>query len=109
MKNGAFYEATQTYRLPAVFANNAEGTEDVVKLAPEAGYLLTVAFPSLTLAQADAILTLTEGPGGGFLDNGSASASIRASTSPRRPSKLRRFLQRENKTPRVNRCRGRGH
>ncbi|MGB6438341.1 MAG: phosphatase PAP2 family protein [Methyloceanibacter sp.] len=67
-----FYEATQTYGLPVVFANNAQGTEDVAKLAPEAGYLLTVAFPSLTLAQADAILTLTEGPGGGFLDNGSA-------------------------------------
>ena len=71
-KNSAFYEATQTYGLPVVFANNAEGTEDVAKLAPEAGYLLTAAFPSLTLAQADAILTLTEGPGGGFLDNGSA-------------------------------------
>ncbi|MGC2462935.1 MAG: phosphatase PAP2 family protein [Steroidobacteraceae bacterium] len=71
-KNRAFYEATQTYGLPVVFANNAEGTEDVAKLAPEAGYLLTAAFPSLTLAQADAILTLTEGPGGGFLDNGSA-------------------------------------
>jgi membrane-associated phospholipid phosphatase len=70
-KNSAFYEATQTYGLPVVFANNAEGTEDVAKLAPEAGYLLTAAFPSLTLAQADAILTLTEGPGGGFLDNGS--------------------------------------
>jgi PAP2 superfamily len=67
-----FYEATQTYGLPVVFANNAQGTEDVAKLAPEAGYLLTAAFPSLTLAQADAILTLTEGPGGGFLDNGSA-------------------------------------
>jgi hypothetical protein len=72
VKNSAFYEATQTYGLPVVFANNAEGTEDVAKLAPEAGYLLTAAFPSLTLAQADAILTLTEGPGGGFLDNGSA-------------------------------------
>ena len=71
-KNKAFYEATQTYGLPVVFANNAEGAEDVAKLAPEAGYLLTAAFPSLTLAQADAILTLTEGPGGGFLDNGSA-------------------------------------
>jgi len=70
-KNSAFYEATQTYGLPVVFANNAEGTEDVAKLAPEAGYLLTAAFPSLTLAQADALLTLTEGPGGGFLDNGS--------------------------------------
>ena len=72
VKNSAFYEATQTYGLPVVFAKNAQGTEDVVKLAPEAGYLLTVAFPSLTLAQADAILTVTEGPGGGFLDNGSA-------------------------------------
>jgi hypothetical protein len=71
-KDRAFYEATQTYGLPVVFTNNAEATEDVAKLAPEAGYLLTAAFPSLTLAQADAILTLTEGPGGGFLDNGSA-------------------------------------
>ena len=71
-KNSAFYEATQTYGLPVVFAKNAQGTEDVAKLAPEAGYLLTAAFPSLTLAQANAILTLTEGPGGGFLDNGSA-------------------------------------
>jgi PAP2 superfamily len=71
-RNKAFYEATQTYGLPVVFANNAEGAEDVAKLAPEAGYLLTAAFPSLTLVQADAILTLTEGPGGGFLDNGSA-------------------------------------
>ena len=70
--NSAFYEATQTYGLPVVFAKNAQGTEDVAKLAPEAGYLLTAAFPSLTLAQANAILTLTEGPGGGFLDNGSA-------------------------------------
>jgi hypothetical protein len=52
--------------------NNAERTEDVAKLAPEAGYLLTMAFPSLTLPQADDILTQTEGPGGGFLDNGSA-------------------------------------
>jgi membrane-associated phospholipid phosphatase len=71
-KNSAFYEATQTYGLPVVFAKNAQSTEDVAKLAPEAGYLLTAAFPSLTLAQADAILTVTEGPGGGFLDNGSA-------------------------------------
>jgi hypothetical protein len=46
--------------------------EDVAKLAPEAGYLLTAAFPYLTLAQADDILSSTEGPGGGFLDNGSA-------------------------------------
>ena len=46
--------------------------QGVDALSPEAGYLLTAAFPSLTLAQAYAILTLTEGPGGGFLDNGSA-------------------------------------
>jgi hypothetical protein len=38
---------------PVVFANNAQGTENVVKLAPEAGYLLAAAFPSLTLAQAE--------------------------------------------------------
>jgi len=69
--NKAFYEATQTYGLPVVFANNAQAT-DVTKLAPEAGYLLTAAFPNLTLAQADAILTLTQGPGGGFLADGSA-------------------------------------
>jgi hypothetical protein len=44
----------------------------MLKVAPEAGYLLTAAFPSLTLEQADQILTETEGPGGGFLDDGSA-------------------------------------
>ena len=42
------------------------------KLAPEAGYLLTSAFPPLSLKEADRILTETEGPGGGFLDDGSA-------------------------------------
>ena len=47
-------------------------TEDVAKLAPEAGNLLRAGFPKLSLAQADQILTATEGPGGGFLDNGSA-------------------------------------
>ena len=71
-RNRSVYEATQTYGLPVVFAGTAKGTEDVGKLAPEAGTLLTAAFPWLTLAQADAILTATEGPGGGFLDNGSA-------------------------------------
>jgi membrane-associated phospholipid phosphatase len=70
--NKAFYEATQTYGLPVVYEQNAGRTEDVWRLAPEAGYLLTAAFPYLTLAQADEILTKTEGPGGGFLDNGSA-------------------------------------
>jgi hypothetical protein len=68
----AFYESTQTYGLPAVYPSTASATEDVAKVAPEAGYLLTAAFPSLTLAQADHILTETEGPGGGFLDDGSA-------------------------------------
>jgi PAP2 superfamily len=71
-KNEALYEATQTYDLPVVFQNTANSTEDVGKIAPEAGTLLEVAFPSLTLAQADDILTQTEGPGGRFLDNGSA-------------------------------------
>ena len=71
-QNEAFYESRQTYRLPVVYPNIATQKEDVGKLAPEAGYLLTAAFPSLTLKQADTILTETEGPGGGFLDNGSA-------------------------------------
>ncbi len=68
----AFYNATQTYDLPVVYPDIAAAPEDIAKLAPEAGYLLTVAFPSLTLDQADNILTETEGPGGGFLDNGSS-------------------------------------
>jgi hypothetical protein len=49
-------------------------------LTPEAGYLLTAAFPSLTLAQADAILTNTEGPGGGSSTTAPPSASIPGST-----------------------------
>jgi PAP2 superfamily len=71
-KNREFYEATQTYGLPVVYTQNASGTEDVQRLAPEAGYLLTTAFPYLSIEQADAILTDTEGPSGGFLDDGSA-------------------------------------
>ena len=70
--NEAFYAVTQTYGLPVVYPKNAGTLEDVGKLAPEAGYLLTTAFPPLTLEQADQILTETEGPGGGFLDDGSA-------------------------------------
>jgi hypothetical protein len=70
--NEAFYASTQTYNLPVVYPQNAGRTEDVSKLAPEAGYLLTVAYPKLTLEQADRILTETEGPGGGFLDDGSS-------------------------------------
>lgn len=69
--NQAFYAVTQTYNLPIVYPKNASMVEDVFKLAPEAGYLLTSAFPALSLEQADQILTETEGPGGGFLDNGS--------------------------------------
>ena len=68
----AFYESTQTYGLATVYPANAATVEDVAKTAPEAGYLLTTAFPNLTLAQADDILTATEGPGGGFLDDGSS-------------------------------------
>ncbi|HEY1766732.1 MAG TPA: phosphatase PAP2 family protein [Terracidiphilus sp.] len=67
----AFYDATQTYSLAVVYPKTAEALEDVEKLAPQAGYLLTQAFPALSLQQADKILTETEGPGGGFLDNGS--------------------------------------
>jgi hypothetical protein len=70
--NESFYISTQTYNLPVVYPKNAYLTEDVGKLAPEAGYLLVVAFPSLTLDDADSILTETEGPGGGFLDDGSS-------------------------------------
>jgi hypothetical protein len=70
--NEAFYASTQTYNLPVVYPKNAGVLEDVGKLAPEAGYLLTVAFPSLSLEQSDKILTETEGPGGGFLDDGSS-------------------------------------
>lgn len=70
-KNAAFYESTQTYGLPVVYPATAGKVEDVAKIAPEAGYLLTAAFPHLSLKQADHILTITEGPGGGFLDNGS--------------------------------------
>jgi PAP2 superfamily len=70
--NEAFYTDTQTYNLTVVYPRQADAQEDVSKLAHEAGYLLTAAFPSLTLEQADNILTETEGPGGGFLDNGSS-------------------------------------
>jgi len=70
--NARFVDATQTYGLPAVFGQNVNATVDVGKVAPEAGYLLTAAYPYLSLDQANAILTATLGPGGGFLDNGSA-------------------------------------
>jgi PAP2 superfamily protein len=70
--NHAFYAETLTYDLPVVYSKNSGQLEDVGKLAPEAGYLLTVAFPALSLAQADEILTQTEGAGGGFLDDGSS-------------------------------------
>ncbi|GAA3751055.1 phosphatase PAP2 family protein [Terriglobus aquaticus] len=69
--NHTQYTATQTYTLPVVFTRTASTTEDVSRLAPEAGYLLTAAYPSLTLKQADDLLTETEGPGGGFLNDGS--------------------------------------
>jgi hypothetical protein len=70
--NEASYADTQTYGLPVVYPKTANTVEDIGKLAPEAGYLLTAAFPELTLVQADRILTETEGPGGGFLDDGSS-------------------------------------
>lgn len=70
--DAAFVRSTLTYGLPVVHPEQGGRTEDVGKLAPEAGNLLAVAFPSLTLDQANAILIETEGPGGGFLDDGSA-------------------------------------
>jgi hypothetical protein len=70
--NEAFYASTQTYGLPVVHAETADKVEDVGALAPEAGNLLTAAFPKLSLEEANRILTETEGPGGGFLDDGSA-------------------------------------
>lgn len=70
--NAKFLATTQTYGLPAVFGKNANAAVDVGRVAPEAGYLLTAAYPYLSLDQANAILTATLGPGGGFLDNGSA-------------------------------------
>lgn len=74
--NETFYEATQTYNLPVVYPKTAGVLEDVARIAPEAGHLLTIAFPSLTLEQADKILTETEGPGGGFLDDGSSCFGV---------------------------------
>ena len=70
--NARFVDTTQTYGLPAVFGQNANAAVDVGKVEPEAGYLLTAAYPYMSLDQANAILTATMGPGGGFLDNGSA-------------------------------------
>jgi len=69
--NEAFYATTQTYGLAVAHPETADRQEDVGALAPEAGYLLTVAFPKLSLDEANRILTETEGPGGGFLDDGS--------------------------------------
>lgn len=74
--NQALCEATQTYGLPVVYPGTAGTAEDVGKIAPEAGTLLTAAFPYLTLAEADDILTSTEGPGGGFLDDGSSPFGV---------------------------------
>jgi autotransporter-associated beta strand protein len=69
--NAAFYQSTQTYGLPVVYANET-GVQNVNTLAPDAGYLLETRFPYLTLSQRNDVLTSTEGPGGGFLDNGSS-------------------------------------
>ena len=69
--NGAFYASTQTYGLPVVHRDRLGQAVDVARVAPEAGHLLTAAFPAVTLDEANAILTATLGPAGGFLDNGS--------------------------------------
>ena len=100
-KNSAFYEATQTYELPVVFATNAGGTEDVAKLAPEAGHLLTTAFPNLTLAQANAILTVTQGRGGGFIDNGSAFGVYSRLNLYKAAEQAAALSERGNRSPRA--------
>lgn len=69
--NAAFIASTLTYGLPVVHKDRAGQTVDVAALAPEAGHLLTAAFPEITLAEANRILTDTLAPGGGFLDDGS--------------------------------------
>ncbi|MGA7157785.1 MAG: hypothetical protein WBY53_13105 [Acidobacteriaceae bacterium] len=56
-------------------SKNATTLENLDRLAPEAAYLLTNAFASLTLEQAGRILAETEGLGGGFLGDGSRSVS----------------------------------
>lgn len=68
--NEALVLATLTYGLPVVYPDHVAPV-DVAAVAPEAGLLLVAAFPFLSQAQANAILTETQGPGGGFLDNGS--------------------------------------
>ena len=68
-----FYRTTQTYGLPAIHRDTAQ---DVGRLAPEAGYLLTAAFPSLTLEEANGILTETLGPGGGFLNTADSAFGL---------------------------------
>jgi hypothetical protein len=75
--NEAFYAAMQTYNLPVVYTKNAGVLEDVGKLAPEAGYLLTAAFPWLTLEQANKILTESEGQVAGFWMMGRRSGCTR--------------------------------
>ena len=86
-RNLSFYEVTQTYRLPVVVEENENKVEDVAKLAPEAGYLLTTAFPYLTLREADDILTETEGPGGDFWTMACRSVCIRVSIYTRQAKK----------------------
>jgi PAP2 superfamily len=68
--------ATMTYGFPVAWPQTASGTEDVARMAPEAGNLLTAAFPWLSLEQANQILTETEGPGGGFLDTGESDFGV---------------------------------
>ena len=93
--NEAFYATTQTYGLGVAHPETADKVEDVATLAPEAGYLLTVAFPKLSLEEANRILTETEGPGGGFLDDGSALRRLFPAQSLRRRRPRGRALTRQ--------------
>ena len=74
--NEAFYATTQTYGLAPAYPENADKIEDVGALAPEAGNLLTAAFPKLSLDEANRILTETEVRAAAFSITDRPSASI---------------------------------
>ena len=70
--NEAFYATTQTYGLAVAHPETADKVEDVGDARARSRVLADRAFPKLSLEEANRILTETEGPGGGFLDDGSA-------------------------------------
>ena len=91
--NAAFYAATQTYGLPAVHLPTAGRPADVGAVAPEAGHLLTAAFPALTLAEANAILTRRSDLPAASSMTARNSDSMPASTSIPPAARRRRWRQ----------------